>query len=196
METWPDPLARFQDVFTRARVSAPAGFDATAVTLATADSACRPSARVVLLKNADDRGFVFYTNLTSRKATDLGANPNAALCFYWPWIGEQVRVEGIVEQVSDAYSDTYFASRPRESQLGAWASRQSRPRATHELLHERFHELSAEYADKIVPRPRWWGGYRLVPARIEFWRQGEHRLHHRELYSRADGGWAVAILDP
>lgn len=188
-----EPFERFHEIFARAKGGP---VDHTAMSLATADAQGRPSVRVVLLKACDDRGFVFYTNRSSRKGTELAANPWAALCFYWAHIGEQIRAEGKVQPVTDAESDAYFASRPRESQLGAWASRQSRPRATHELLHERFHELVREYEARPVPRPPWWGGYRLLPERIEFWRQGEHRLHHRESYTRADAGWEMSILDP
>jgi pyridoxamine 5'-phosphate oxidase len=189
-----DPISRFREVYERARVSP---FDSTAVTLATADDEGRPSARLVLLKGFDERGFVFFTNRTSRKGDHLMVNPHAALCFYWPAINEQVRVEGSVEQVADAESDAYFASRPRESQIGAWCSRQSRPSPGRDVLEERYKEIEAKYAGQAIPRPRWWGGYRVVPERIEFWQQGPHRLHHRTLYSRAsDGGWVSELLDP
>ncbi len=189
-----DPFARFREVYERAKASP---FDHSAVTLATADEEGRPSARMVLLKGLDERGFVFYTNRTSRKGEHLAANPQAALCFYWAAIGEQVRVEGAVEPVTDAESDAYFASRPRESQIGAWCSRQSRPSPGREILEERFREIEARYAGQPVPRPRWWGGYRVIPERIEFWQQGAHRLHHRTQYTRAsDGGWRSELLDP
>jgi pyridoxamine 5'-phosphate oxidase len=190
-----DPIVRFQEAFARARASEP--HDPTAMSLATADAAGAPSVRVVLLKEVDARGFAFYTNRESNKGDDLARNPRAALCFYWPSLGEQVRVEGEVEKTSDAESDAYFASRPRESQLGAWASRQSRPLERHDLLAERFAELDELYRDRPVPRPRWWGGYRVLPRRIEFWKNGAHRLHHREVYSRAgDGDWTVELLNP
>jgi pyridoxamine 5'-phosphate oxidase len=189
-----DPIARFQDVFDRARAASKN--DPTAVALATADATGAPSVRIVLLKHADERGFVFYTNRTSRKGTELAKNPRAALCFYWPELGEQVRVEGAIELVSDADSDAYYHSRPRDSQIGAWASRQSRQLETRDILLERFQDLSQEYQDKPVPRPPWWGGYRLVPARMEFWRQGEHRLHERELYVRGEGAWLHVLLNP
>lgn len=192
-----DPLVRFADVYARARAAEP--HDPTAMTLATADASGAPSLRVVLLKAVDDRGFVFYTNRDSRKGVELKHNPRAALCFYWPTLGEQVRVEGAVEKTTDEESEAYFASRPRESQLGAWASRQSRPLERHELLAERLAELEEMYRDRPVPRPRWWGGYRVIPSRIEFWKNGAHRLHHREVYSRGPGGegaWSVEILNP
>jgi pyridoxamine 5'-phosphate oxidase len=191
---WNEPFTRFADAFARARASEP--HDPTAMSLATADRTGAPSVRVVLLKGVDERGFVFYTNRTSRKGDDLAANPRAALCLYWPVLGEQVRVEGPVEPVADAESDAYFASRPRESQLGAWASRQSRPLERHELLVERVRDLDVEHGGHEVPRPRWWGGYRVLPERIEFWRHGEFRLHHRELYTRDGAGWRKELLNP
>ncbi len=189
-----DPISRFQDAFDRARAASKN--DPTAVALATADESGAPSVRIVLLKHADERGFVFYTNRTSRKGTDLTKNPRAALCFYWPELGEQVRVEGSIELVSDAESDAYFHSRPRDSQVGAWASRQSRQLESRDILLERFQDLSQEYEGKPVPRPPWWGGYRILPQRMEFWRHGEHRLHERELYVRGEGGWLHVLLNP
>lgn len=189
-----DPFARFTEAFARARAAEP--LDPTAMSLATADASGAPSVRIVLLKAVDDRGFVFYTNRESRKGDELKKNPRAALCIYWPTIGEQVRVDGPVELTSDAESDAYFASRPRESQLGAWCSRQSRPLERHELLAERLADLTEMYADKAVPRPRWWGGYRVLPERIEFWKNGAHRLHHRELYTREGESWRVELLNP
>jgi pyridoxamine 5'-phosphate oxidase len=192
-----DPIARFQDAAARAAAVEP--HDPTAACLATADATGAPSARMVLLKGADAGGFVFFTNQTSRKGEELAANPRAALCIYWPTLGEQVRVEGAVEPLPAGDSDAYFAARPRESQLGAWASRQSRPLEAYEMLGERFEELGELYAGKPVPRPRWWGGLRIVPSRIEFWRNGPHRLHHRELYTRdpsSGGRWRVELLNP
>jgi pyridoxamine 5'-phosphate oxidase len=189
-----DPFARFADAFARARTTEP--HDPTAMSLATATPDGAPSVRMVLLKGVDARGFVFYTNRDSRKGVELGANPRAALCLYWPALGEQVRVEGTVERTSDEESDAYFASRPRDSQLGAWASRQSRPLAAHALLRERFDDLQADYQDRDVPRPRWWGGYRVVPDRIEFWKSAAHRLHLRELYTREGDGWRMELLNP
>ena len=195
MSTAPsDPLARFAEAFARARQTEP--HDPTAMSLATATPAGAPSVRIVLLKEVDARGFVFYTNRDSRKGEELHANPQAALCLYWPMLGEQVRVEGTVEPTSDEESDAYFATRPRESQLGAWASQQSRPLQTHALLHERFVALQAQHHERPVPRPRWWGGYRLIPQRIEFWKNGAHRLHHREVYLRDGAGWRVELLNP
>jgi pyridoxamine 5'-phosphate oxidase len=144
---------------------------------------------MVLLKGADTRGFVFYTNRTSRKGLELEANPLAALCAYWPVLGVQVRAEGRVERVTDAESDAYFASRPRESQLGAWASPQSRPLAAREALVAAFEEATRRYQGGPVPRPPHWGGYRVRPERIEFWRAGEFRLHHREVFEKEGDRW-------
>ena len=182
-----DPIARFAALFEEARRKE--GSDPTAVSLATAGRDARPSARMVLLKGADPRGFVFFTNRESRKARDLDANPSAALCVYWPVLGVQVRVEGEVERVSEAESDEYFATRSRESQLGAWASAQSRPLASREALLAAFRQAEARFEGGPVPRPPYWGGYRVVPSRIEFWRAGDHRLHHRELFVREEGAW-------
>jgi pyridoxamine 5'-phosphate oxidase len=194
MSAWNDPFTRFADAFARAQAAE--AHDPTVMSLATADAAGAPSVRMVLLKGVDERGFVFYTNRASRKGDELAKNPRAALCLYWPVLAEQVRVEGTVELVGDAESDAYFASRPRDSQLGAWASRQSRPLERHELLAERLADLDEAYADRPVPRPRWWGGYRVVPERIEFWKSGLHRLHHRELYVRDGAGWSTELLNP
>jgi pyridoxamine 5'-phosphate oxidase len=152
--------------------------------------------RIVLLKALDDSGFVFFTSHESRKARELAANPRAALCFHWPTLGAQVRVEGPVERVSDLESDAYFATRPRESQLGAWASRQSAALSSRAELEERFADTAARFANGAVPRPDTWGGYRLRPERIEFWTAGDHRLHDRRLYTRQGGGWVVTRLFP
>ena len=189
----PDPIAEFQDLFARAGAREP---DATAMALATADATGAPSVRMVLLKAVDAAGFVFFTNYESRKAAELVANSRAALCFYWPAIGVQVRVEGGVERVTTAESEAYFETRPRESQLGAWASRQSRPLASAEALREEFARISARFAGQPVPRPPVWGGFRVRPQRIEFWHAGEHRLHDRVLYTRAGKGWTVERLFP
>jgi pyridoxamine 5'-phosphate oxidase len=194
MIPWQEPFDRFAAAFARARADEP--FDPTAVSLATADASGMPSVRIVLLKSFDARGFVFYTNRTSRKGEDLAINPRAALCLYWPTLQEQVRIEGVVTPVSDEESDEYFHTRPRESQLGAWASRQSRPLERHDLLFERMKDLEAEHAGKEVPRPRWWGGYRLRPTAIEFWLAGGFRLHLRELYSQDGDGWRKELLNP
>ncbi len=188
-----DPIALFITAFAKAKLVEP--HDATAMTLATADARGRPSARMVLLKSVDDAGFTFYTNRESRKAGELDGNPFAALCLHWPASQQQVRVEGRVERVPDAESDAYFATRPRESQIGAWASQQSAPLASREELEARVRELEARYPGE-VPRPPFWGGYRVVPDRIELWQAGVGRLHDRFLYTRAPDGWSKQRLNP
>ena len=194
MIPWNEPFDRFTALFDRAKAAEP--HEATAMSLATADKSGAPSVRIVLLKAVDARGFVFYTNRTSHKGDDLAANPRAALCVYYATLGEQVRIEGPVELTTDAESDAYFHTRPRDSQLGAWASRQSRPLESKELLVDRLRDLEAQYAGAEVPRPRWWGGYRVLPLVIEFWRAGEYRLHHRELYTKDENGWRKELLNP
>jgi pyridoxamine 5'-phosphate oxidase len=188
-----DPVARFQELFARAHGSEP---DATAAALATADASGAPSVRMVLLKAVDGAGFVFFTNYESRKAAELAVNPRAALCFNWPTLGVQVRVEGGVERVSDPESEAYFATRGRESQLGAWASRQSRPLASPEALRKEFERAKVRFDGQTVPRPPVWGGFRVRPQRIEFWHSGEHRLHDRILYTRQGEGWKIERLFP
>ncbi len=167
-----------------------------AMTLATATPDGRPSARVVLLKGFDERGFVFYTNYEGRKSRELEANPRAALLFYWGELERQVRVEGIVSRVPDKESDAYFAARPRGSQLGAWASEQSRPVRYRGALEKRLREIESEYEGREVPRPAFWGGYRVVPETMEFWQGRENRLHDRLRYRRAEGGWKIERLQP
>ena len=189
-----DPIREFLDIYARAKEHEVA--DYTRVALATVDSSTHPTVRVVLLKQVDDRGFVFYTNLESRKARHLEENPNAALCFHWPSIDEQVRVEGVVERVSDEEADAYFATRDRGSKVGAWASAQSRPLDSRRTLIGRYLKYQAKFAARQVPRPDFWGGYRLKPERIEFWHNQSHRLHDRLLYVREDDGWTVERLYP
>ena len=190
-----DPLVRFQQAFARAGQNPPA--DHTAFALATADrESGRPAVRIVLLHGFDARGFVFYTNYEGRKARDLASNPQAALTFYWPWLDEQVRAEGSIARITPEESDAYFASRARGKQLGAWASQQSRPLATREELEARYTDVEAKYAGKTVPRPPFWGGYRLTPDRVEFWHAGESRMHDRWLYTRDGEGWRATRLYP
>jgi pyridoxamine 5'-phosphate oxidase len=192
--TLPDPIARLEDAIARARAASP--HDPTAAALATADGRGRPSVRMVLVKGADARGLAFFTHRDSRKGRELAGNPWAALCLHWAALGEQARAEGPVEPLSDEASDAYFATRPRESQLGAWASRQSAPLASREELTAALAEVERRFAGAPVPRPPRWGGYLLVPRMIELWREGAGRLHHRERFDREGAGWRLTLLQP
>jgi pyridoxamine 5'-phosphate oxidase len=189
-----DPIAAFQQLFAEAKQGET--HDATAAALATADALGRPSVRMVLVKIVDERGFRFFTNLGSRKARELDENPRAALCFHWPTIARQVRVEGAVEPLPADESDAYFASRGRDSQIGAWASRQSAPLASRALLEERCARVAERYAESAVPRPPFWAGFLLVPEQIELWSGRDHRLHDRELFRRTATGWSLERLYP
>ena len=189
-----DPLEQFEHWFAEAKR---AGVEVPeAMTLATADAEGAPSARMVLLKGVGEDGFVFYTGYGSRKSEELEQNPRAALVFYWRQLGRQVRVEGSVERVPEPESAAYFATRPRGSQLAAWASQQSRPLGSREELERRYAELEREYEGREVPLPPHWGGYRLRPEAIEFWEHRENRLHDRIRYTRAREGWKVERLSP
>lgn len=189
-----DPLRRFEAWL---REAGEAGLEVPeAMTLATAAANGAPSARMVLLKGTDDSGFVFYTGYGSRKAGELATNPLAALVFYWRPLGRQVRVEGSVARVSDAESAAYFATRPRGSQLAAWASQQSVPLPSRDELERRYAELEREYDGRVVPLPPHWGGFRLRPEAIEFWEHRENRLHDRIRYTRTREGWRVEVLAP
>jgi len=172
--------------------------DPTAMTLATADARGRPSARTVLLKHADARGFVFYTNFDSRKGRQLAANPHAALLFLWKTLRDQVqaKIEGTVEPVTAAEADAYFASRPRESQIGAWASLQSQTLDARETFEARIAEFTAKFEGGPVPRPPHWSGFRVVPEMIELWYGARYRLHERQRYARVDGRWTKRMLYP
>lgn len=189
-----DPFALFDAWFAEATASEPN--DPNAMALATADADGRLGLRTVLLKGHDTRGFVFYTNQQSRKGADLAAHAQAALLFHWKSLRRQIRIEGPVSPVSDAEADAYFATRPRDSQLGAWASDQSRPLASRALFEERFAEVKARFDGGAVPRPPHWSGYRVAPERIEFWQDRAFRLHERRLFTRADDGWAEGLLYP
>ncbi len=190
-----DPFAWFAAWMAEAERAEPR--EANAMTLATATGDGRPSARAVLLKGADPRGFVFYTNTQSRKAEELAGNPRAALLFHWKSLGRQVRIEGRVEPVAAAEADAYFASRPRISRLGAWASDQSRTLDVRATLERRLAEAEARYPTDDIPRPPHWSGYRVVPESFEFWQDMPYRLHDRTVFRRgADGGWSVVKLYP
>lgn len=189
-----DPIALFAEWYGEA---AKCGLkEPTAVTLATADGQGRPTARMVLLKGHDERGFVFYTNTQSRKGDALRENPFAALCFYWPPLGRQLRIEGAVEPVAEEEADAYFASRDRQARIGAWASAQSRPMEGRFVLEREIARFAAKFAVGEVPRPPHWSGYRLTPDRIEFWREGAFRLHHRRVFIRQGDGWTTMRLFP
>lgn len=190
-----DPYALFDTWFAEARSSEPN--DPEAMALATADDIGNPSVRMVLLKGHGPDGFIFYTNEESEKGRELRNNPSAALLFHWKSLRRQVRIEGTVERVAASQADAYFASRSRESQLGAWASDQSRPLDSREHFEARFEQMKQNYERRNVPRPPYWGGYRVVPRRIEFWEDRPHRLHDRRIYrAQDDGSWAVGLLYP
>jgi pyridoxamine 5'-phosphate oxidase len=193
-----DPIARFKELLAQA-IAVPRDRlpEPTAFALGTVDAGGRPSVRIVLLKHADERGFVFYTNYESRKGAELLATHRAALCFHWQPLEVQVRVEGAVETVSDAEADAYFASRARGSQIGAWASIQSRPMENPDDLDARVAEMEKRFAGRDVPRPPHWSGFRVVPERIEIWKNMPSRLHVRHVYTREpERGWSVTRLYP
>lgn len=189
-----DPIRLFDEYFEAAKKSEPT--DATACALATADAGGAPSVRMVLLKKADAEGFMFFTNLESRKGEELRVNPQAAMCFYWDSIDIQVRVEGKVTPVSTQEADAYFATRPRASQIGTWASDQSRPMEGMLALEKRVAKFAAKHAIGKVPRPPFWSGFRLVPVRIEFWHRRSFRLHERIVYDRQGDGWSMRHVYP
>ncbi|HEY6048825.1 MAG TPA: pyridoxamine 5'-phosphate oxidase [Sphingomicrobium sp.] len=189
-----DPITLFDEWFAEARASEIN--DPEAMALATADGAGQPSVRAVLLKGHGPAGFVFYTNEQSAKGDQLAANPRAALLFHWKSLRRQVRIEGAVERVSTADADSYFATRARDSQLGAWASDQSRPLDSRSAFEARFEEVKRRFEGEDVPRPPHWGGYRVVPERIEFWSDRPHRLHERRLFTRSGDAWSEGLLYP
>lgn len=192
----PDPLQQFDGWFQEA-IRADL-LEVNAMCVATVDKDGRPSARMVLLKAYDANGFVFYTNLESRKAGEIGGNPNVALLMFWPDLHRQVRIEGVAERVSTAESVRYFLTRPRDSQLGAWVSAQSSVISSRQLLEQKFAEMKRKFANGEVPLPDFWGGYRVRPSAIEFWQGRENRLHDRFLYTRVatGSGWRIDRLAP
>jgi len=189
-----DPIQLFIEALAHARGTEP--FDPTAAALATADHSGSPSVRFVLVKHVDARGFVFYTNTLSRKGRELGSNPRAALAFHWHTLGEQVRVEGTIDRVDDEEADRYFATRPRNSQLGAWASLQSEGIVDRAALDARYADVEFRFGTADVPRPPYWGGYRLRPERVEFWHDRQGRLHDRILYTLDGDHWQSTRLQP
>jgi len=189
-----DPFALFDEWLAEARLSEPN--DPEAMAVATVDADGRPSARMVLLKGHGPDGFVFYTNQQSRKGDELAGNPNAALLFHWKSLRRQIRIEGKVAPVEAAEADSYFATRSRDSQLGAWASDQSRSLASRAEFEARYEEMRARFDGGDVPRPPHWSGYRVTPDRIEFWNDRAHRLHERRLFTRDGSGWREGLLYP
>jgi pyridoxamine 5'-phosphate oxidase len=188
-----DPIDQYLKAAERAKKE---GVDTAPGALATADTHGQPSLRVVLIRGVDQRGFVFYTNYGSRKARELTANPRAALCQHWPTLEEQIRVEGRVELVDPQESDRYFAGRPRDSQIGAWASDQSQPMESREVFAARLRETEARFDGRDVDRPPFWGGFRVMPDRMEFWYGRPGRLHERLLYTKTASGWNTGWLYP
>ena len=188
------PIVRFRELLAQAEQLGIQAHNAFA--LATTGKELQPAARMVLLKDVDEQGLVFYTNLQSRKGRQLTDNPRASACFWWPQLQRLVRIEGGVERVSDEGADMYFASRPRGSQIAAWASNQSSELSSRDVLLGAAALLTAQYEGRAIPRPPYWSGYRLVPERFEFWKEQADRLHEREVYTRQANGWKISLLAP
>lgn len=189
-----DPFDLFDSWYAEARAGEPNDPDAMAVATATPDG--RASVRMVLLKQHGPEGFVFYTHVASRKGEEIAANPNVALLFHWKSLGRQIRIEGAAHPVDPQEADAYFASRPRDSQLGAWASDQSRPLPDRETFERRYEEAKQKFEGMAVPRPQGWSGFRVIPEVMEFWTAREHRLHERRLFTRIPQGWSEGLLYP
>jgi pyridoxamine 5'-phosphate oxidase len=190
-----DPIVQFEDWFSHACDTVPT--DPNAVSISTVDSQNRPSSRTVLLKYFDDKGFVFFTNYDSKKATQIDANPNVALLFFWCDAARQVRIRGKAERIPTKETLKYFMARPRGSQIGAWVSTQSSIISSRSLLENKFQEMKEKFSNKEIPLPSFWGGYRVVPDEIEFWQGRDNRLHDRFQYTKQDdGSWAIARLAP
>jgi pyridoxamine 5'-phosphate oxidase len=189
------PFELFEKWFTEASNNSQI-IEPSAMCLATCTLENKPSARMVLLKKFDERGFCFYTNLTSRKGRELRSNPNVSLCFYWGILGRQVRIEGEIEPVSALEADEYFASRRRESKIGAWASKQSKKMESWQEFENRIADITEQFKNQEVVRPVFWSGFRVKPSSIEFWEEGDFRIHHRHLYEKISDGWTINEIYP
>jgi pyridoxamine 5'-phosphate oxidase len=190
-----EPFIKFANWFEQAQAK-PEIIEPTAMCLSTVDEKNCPSSRMVLLKKFDERGFCFFTNLTSRKGGELAKNPNVALCFYWGILGLQIRIEGKIEKVTPQEADDYFASRRRGSQIGAWASKQSQEMMEWNEFEERIKKVTQDFEGQEVTRPPFWSGFRVLPKAIEFWQEGEFRIHSREFYQRCEDGWELKKIYP
>jgi len=193
--SWKEPFEKFSNWFEKACETKEI-VEPTAMCLSTVSKENIPSSRMVLLKKFDERGFCFFTNLTSRKGKELTENQNVALCFYWGILGLQVRIEGVVEKVSIKEADDYFSSRRRGSQIGAWASKQSCEMQEWSEFDDRIKKIADDFKDQEIPRPPFWSGFRVIPKRIEFWQEGEFRIHRREVYERFLDGWKIKKIYP
>ena len=190
-----EPFIKFANWFEQAQAKLEI-IEPTAMCLSTVDEKNCPSSRMVLLKKFDERGFCFFTNLTSRKGGELAKNPNVALCFYWGILGLQIRIEGKIEKVTPQEADDYFASRRRGSQIGAWASKQSQEMMEWNEFEERIKKVTQDFEGQEVTRPPFWSGFRVVPKAIEFWQEGEFRIHSREVYKSCEDGWELKKIYP